>query len=150
MRVVIQRVSKASVSINGAISGQIASGFLVLLGIEAADTAEDIDWLTNKISKMRVFDDTEGLMNKSLVDIKGEALVVSQFTLYANTKKGNRPSFIRAARPEQAAPMYETFIQKLGDQIGAPCASGEFGANMQVSLVNDGPVTITIDSKNRE
>ncbi|MEO1857691.1 MAG: D-aminoacyl-tRNA deacylase [Rubritalea sp.] len=150
MRVVIQRVSKASVSINGAISGQIASGFLVLLGIEAADTAEDIEWLTNKISKMRVFDDTEGLMNKSLVDIKGEALVVSQFTLYANTKKGNRPSFIRAARPEQAAPMYETFIQKLGDQIGAPCESGEFGANMQVSLVNDGPVTITIDSKNRE
>jgi D-tyrosyl-tRNA(Tyr) deacylase len=150
MRVVIQRVSSASVTIEGKISGEIDNGFLILLGIEAADTVEDIDWLTGKISKMRVFADSEGLMNKSLADIKGSALVVSQFTLHANTKKGNRPSFIRAARPEQAEPMYQTFLQQLGERICNPCQSGEFGADMQVSLVNDGPVTIIIDSKNRE
>ncbi|PQJ28804.1 D-aminoacyl-tRNA deacylase [Rubritalea profundi] len=150
MRVVIQRVSSASVTIEGKVSAEITNGFLILLGIEAADSAEDIDWLTGKISKMRVFADSEGLMNKSLTDIKGSALVVSQFTLHANTKKGNRPSFIRAARPEQAEPMYQTFLQQLGERIGSPCQSGEFGADMQVSLVNDGPVTIIIDSKNRE
>lgn len=150
MRAVIQRVSSASVTIGREISGEISAGFLVLLGIESADTVEDIDWLTSKISKMRVFADAEDLMNKSLPDIKGSALVVSQFTLHANTKKGNRPSFIRAARPEQAEPMYHTFLEQLGERIGSPCQSGEFGADMQVSLVNDGPVTIIIDSKNRE
>ncbi|MFT5882952.1 MAG: D-tyrosyl-tRNA(Tyr) deacylase [Crocinitomicaceae bacterium] len=150
MRVVIQRVSSASVTIEGQVRGEITNGFLILLGIEAADTVEDIDWLTGKISKMRVFDDSEGLMNKSLTDTNGSALVVSQFTLHANTKKGNRPSFIRAARPEQAEPMYQTFLQQLGERIAHPCQSGEFGADMQVSLVNDGPVTIIIDSKNRE
>ena len=150
MRVVIQRASSASVIIDGSVSGEIASGFLILLGIEAADTAEDVDWLTGKISKMRVFADSDGLMNKSITDIQGSALVVSQFTLHANTKKGNRPSFIRAARPEQAEPMYRGFIKQLGERIGHPCQSGEFGADMQVSLVNDGPVTIIIDSKNRE
>ncbi len=150
MRVVIQRVSSASVTLGGEISGEIAAGFLILLGIETEDTAEDIDWLTGKISKIRIFEDSVGLMNKSLTDIKGSVLVVSQFTLHANTKKGNRPSFIRAARPEQAEPMYQTFLHQLGERIGSPCQSGEFGAYMQVSLVNDGPVTIIIDSKNRE
>jgi D-tyrosyl-tRNA(Tyr) deacylase len=150
MRAVIQRVSSASVTISGEVSGEIQQGFLILLGIEAADTNEDIDWLTGKVAKMRVFADEEGLMNKSITDIGGSALVVSQFTLHANTKKGNRPSFIRAARPEQAEPMYRKFMEKLGNQIGSACQSGEFGADMQVALVNDGPVTIIIDSKNRE
>ncbi|MGJ8671582.1 D-aminoacyl-tRNA deacylase [Rubritalea sp.] len=150
MRAVIQRVSSASVSIVGEISGEIKQGFLILLGIEAADTDEDIEWLTGKIARMRVFADEADLMNKSLTDIGGSALVVSQFTLHANTKKGNRPSFIRAARPEQAKPMYQEFMLSLGNKIGIPCQSGEFGADMQVALVNDGPVTIIIDSKNRE
>ncbi|MFC5050008.1 D-aminoacyl-tRNA deacylase [Rubritalea spongiae] len=150
MRAVIQRVSSASVTIAGEISGEIQQGFLILLGIEAADTQEDIDWLTGKIARMRVFADDAGLMNLSITDISGSALVVSQFTLHANTKKGNRPSFIRAARPEQAKPMYEDFMQALGNLIEIPCQSGEFGADMQVNLVNDGPVTIIIDSKNRE
>lgn len=150
MRAVIQRVSSASVTISGEISGKIEQGFMILLGIEAADNQEDIDWLTGKIAKMRVFADDAGLMNKSITDIGGEALVVSQFTLHANTKKGNRPSFIRAARPEQAEPMYQEFMATLGKLIGTPCQSGEFGADMQVALVNDGPVTIIIDSKNRE
>ena len=150
MRAVIQRVSSASVTISGTINGEIANGFLILLDIEAADSAEDIDWLTGKISKMRVFEDAEGLMNQSLSDTNGSALVVSQFTLHASTKKGNRPSFTRAARPEQAEPMYQTFLLELGKRIGRPCQSGEFGADMQVSLVNDGPVTIIIDSQNRE
>lgn len=150
MRAVIQRVSSATVTIDSEISGEINQGFLILLGIEAADTTEDIDWLTGKISRMRVFADENDLMNKSLIDIHGQALVVSQFTLHANTKKGNRPSFIRAARPEQAEPMYRQFMESLSTQIGTPCQSGEFGADMQVSLVNDGPVTIIIDSKNRE
>lgn len=150
MRAVIQRVTSASVTIAGAISGQINQGFLILLGIEAADTQEDIDWLVGKVARMRVFADENDLMNKSLTDIGGKALVVSQFTLHANTKKGNRPSFIRAARPEQAEPMYQDFMAQLGTAIGTPCQSGEFGADMQVALVNDGPVTIIIDSKNRE
>lgn len=150
MRAVIQRVSSASVTIDSKISGEIQQGFLILLGIEAADTAEDTEWLTGKIAKMRVFADGEGLMNKSLIDIGGQALVVSQFTLHANTKKGNRPSFIRAARPDQAEPMYREFMDKLSTLIGSPVESGEFGADMQVALVNDGPVTITIDTKNRE
>lgn len=150
MRVVIQRVSSATVTIDSKVSGEIKQGFLILLGIEAADTAEDIDWLTNKIAKTRVFADENDLMNKSLIDINGQALVVSQFTLHANTKKGNRPSFIRAARPDQAEPMYQEFMTKLSTLIGSSVESGEFGADMQVSLVNDGPVTIIIDSKNRE
>ena len=150
MRVVIQRVSSATVTIDSKVSGEIKQGFLILLGIEAADTAEDIDWLTNKIAKTRVFADENDLMNKSLIDINGQALVVSQFTLHANTKKGNRPSFIRAARPDQAEPMYQEFMTKLSTLIGSSVESGEFGADMQVSLVNDGPVTISIDSKNRE
>ena len=150
MRVVIQRVSSAAVTIDGKISGKISKGFLILLGIEAVDTVEDVDWLSGKISKMRVFADPEGLMNHSLADIKGSALVVSQFTLHANVRKGNRPSFTRAARPEQAEPLYKAFLQQLGEHISKPCQSGEFGADMQVSLVNDGPVTIIIDSKNRE
>lgn len=150
MRAVIQRVSSATVTIDSKISGEINQGFLILLGIEAPDTTEDIDWLTGKIARMRVFADENDLMNKSLIDINGQALVVSQFTLHANTKKGNRPSFIRAARPEQAEPMYRAFMDQLASLIGQPVESGEFGADMQVSLVNDGPVTIIIDSKNRE
>lgn len=150
MRAVIQRVSQASVTIDSKVSGKIDQGFLILLGIESADTADDIDWLTNKIAKMRIFEDEQGLMNKALVDIDGQALVVSQFTLHANTKKGNRPSFIRAARPEFAEPMYQQFMQTLSSHLNSPCESGEFGAEMQVALINDGPVTITIDSKNRE
>lgn len=150
MRAVIQRVSQASVTIDSTVSGTIGRGLLILLGIESDDTAEDIEWLTNKIAKMRIFEDEEGLMNKALVDIKGQALVVSQFTLHANTKKGNRPSFIRAARPEFAEPMYQQFMQTLSSHLTSPCESGEFGADMQVALINDGPVTITIDSKNRE
>ena len=150
MRAVIQRVSSASVTIDSKVSGEIKQGFMILLGIEAADTTEDIEWLIGKIAKMRVFADENDLMNKSLIDINGQALVVSQFTLHANTKKGNRPSFIRAARPDQAEPMYQEFMTKLSTLIGSPVESGEFGADMQVSLVNDGPVTIIIDSKNRE
>lgn len=150
MRAVIQRVSSASVTINQQLVGAIDHGFLVLLGIEAADTEEDILWLAGKVARMRVFADDTGLMNQSISDVSGSALVVSQFTLHANTKKGNRPSFIRAARPEQAEPMYRAFMKELGKQVGTPCQSGEFGADMQVTLTNDGPVTITIDSKNRE
>lgn len=150
MRAVIQRVSQASVSIEGSVVGEIQRGFLILLGIEEADGTDDLLWLTGKIAKMRIFADEEGLMNKSLIDINGQALVVSQFTLHANTKKGNRPSFIRAARPEQAEPLYQQFMQELSSHLTGPCAAGKFGADMQVSLVNDGPVTILIDSKNRE
>ena len=150
MRVVIQRVSEARVEIEGEVSGQIAAGFLVLLGIEAEDTDEDGKWLAGKIARMRVFSDSEGSMNLALGDVDGRVLVVSQFTLHANTKKGNRPSFIRAARPEQAIPLYERFLAEIEKETGHPPETGEFGADMQIHLVNDGPVTITMDSKNRE
>ena len=149
MRVVIQRVSEASVSIEGEISGVINEGLLVLLGIEEADDIEDIQWLIGKITKMRIFSDAEGKMNLSLKDADGDILIVSQFTLHAGTKKGNRPSFIRAARPDVAIPLYEKFLELSEVELGKPCASGKFGADMQVALINDGPVTITMDSKAR-
>ena len=150
MRVVIQRVSKASVRIQGETSGEIGKGLLILLGIEEADNLEDIQWIIGKITKMRIFPDAEGKMNLSLKDADGDLLIVSQFTLHAGTKKGNRPSFIKAARPDTAIPLYEKFLELSEQELGKPCASGEFGADMQVDLINDGPVTITMDSKARE
>lgn len=150
MRVVIQRVSEASVTIDGRIKASIGSGLLILLGIEDADTQEDIAWLCSKISKLRVFGDENGVMNLSVQDVGGELLAVSQFTLHASTKKGNRPSYIRAARPDFAIPMYEAFVKELESVSGIPVGTGEFGADMQVRLLNDGPVTIIIDSKLRE
>ena len=150
MRVVLQRVRRASVTVNEGVVGCIKEGVLILLGIEAADTQEDIDWLCGKICRMRIFNDAEGVMNLSLEESGAEALVVSQFTLHASTKKGNRPSYIKAARPEQAEPMYEQFKTKLSGMLMKPVASGTFGAMMDVELVNDGPVTILVDSKRRE
>jgi D-tyrosyl-tRNA(Tyr) deacylase len=150
MRAVIQRVSEASCKVDGNITGQIGIGFLVLLGVEEADTDEDLQWLAQKITGLRVFGDVNGLMNKALADISGDILLISQFTLFAQTKKGNRPSFIRAARPDKAIPMYEQMIKSLETITGKKIATGIFGADMKVSLVNDGPVTITIDTKNRE
>lgn len=150
MRVVVQRVSEASVSIEGQIYSQIQQGMLILLGIENKDSQEDIDWLCKKIANLRIFSDKNGQMNKSVLDIKGQVLVVSQFTLHAKTKKGNRPSFIEAARPEIAIPLYETFVKRLTLDIQSQVMTGQFGADMQVSLCNDGPVTILIDSKNKE
>ena len=150
MRLVIQRVAEASVTIEGTMIGQIGHGLLVLCGIEAADDATDVAWLVQKVTKMRIFADAEGKMNLSVKDSGGGVLVVSQFTLHANTKKGNRPSFIRAARPEQAIPLYKSFLSQLTVEIGQPVASGTFGADMKVALVNDGPVTICIDSRARE
>ncbi|WP_343747944.1 D-aminoacyl-tRNA deacylase [Fluviicola sp.] len=150
MRLVIQRVSQASVRVEDQITGAINQGLLVLLGIEQADSEEDTDWLLQKLIQMRIFSDAEGKMNCSLQDINGELLVVSQFTLHASTKKGNRPSFIAAARPEQAIPLYESFIRKASQLLGKKVETGIFGADMKVALINDGPVTITIDSKNRE
>lgn len=150
MRLVIQRVSEASVTIDHSIVGTIKTGLLVLLGIEAADSSEDCDWLIQKLINMRIFSDPDGKMNLSILDIDGELLVVSQFTLHASTKKGNRPSFIQAARPEQAIPLYEEFKKKAEIACGKKIQSGEFGADMKVALINDGPVTIIIDSKNRE
>lgn len=150
MRIVLQRVSSASVSIEGKLQGVIGQGLLLLLGIENEDTPEDADWLCQKIAAMRIFSDEQGLMNRSVLDIGGEILVISQFTLHASTKKGNRPSFIKAARPEQAIPLYEYAIRTLEQLLNKPIATGTFGADMQVSLINDGPVTICIDSKNRE
>ncbi|MGD1845430.1 MAG: D-aminoacyl-tRNA deacylase [Salibacteraceae bacterium] len=150
MRIVVQRVSDASVSIEGEVKSSIGQGVLVLLGIETEDTIEDVDWLCGKIARMRIFNDAEGKMNLSLTDVGGKALVISQFTLHASTKKGNRPSYIRAARPAQAIPLYETFLTRLSQTIQQEVGAGEFGANMQVALTNDGPVTITIDSRNRE
>jgi D-aminoacyl-tRNA deacylase len=149
MRAVIQRVKEASVTVDGRLVSAIGNGFLVFLGIELADTGEDIDWLSRKIARLRVFEDEEGAMNNSLLDNNGEVLVVSQFTLHASTKKGNRPSFIKAARPEIAIPLYEAFITQLKTEIGK-VQTGEFGAMMDVALINDGPVTISIDSKTRE
>lgn len=150
MRIVAQRVSHASVTIEKRVKSEIGSGMLILLGIEDADNEEDVDWLCNKLSKMRIFGDENDAMNLDISQIGGSFLVVSQFTLHAMTKKGNRPSFIRAARPEKAIPLYELFLQRLAEISGREVQSGQFGAMMEVALVNDGPVTILMDSKNRE
>lgn len=150
MRVVIQRVSETSVTIDGYISGKTGQGLLILLGIEESDGRDDIDWLVKKILQLRIFNDHQGIMNLSVQDIGGDIMVVSQFTLHASTRKGNRPSYIKAARPETAIPLYEAFIKNLQEESGKRVQTGRFGAMMQVSLVNDGPVTIIIDSKNRE
>jgi D-aminoacyl-tRNA deacylase len=150
MRAVIQRVHSASVTVNQSITGRIGPGLLVLLGIEDADNEEDIRWLSAKIVQLRIFNDDQGVMNRSVSDMGGEILLVSQFTLHASTKKGNRPSYIRASKPEVAIPRYESMIRQLETDLGKPLATGVFGADMQVALVNDGPVTIVIDSKNRE
>lgn len=150
MRIVIQRVTQASVTTENNEPAEIGKGLLVLLGIEESDGEEDIEWLCGKISRLRVFDDAEGVMNLSVQDIEGEVLLISQFTLHASTKKGNRPSYIRAARPEAAIPLYEEFARVLSSSLGKEVRTGVFGALMQVSLVNDGPVTIIIDSKNKE
>ena len=150
MKVVIQRVSKASVTIDGNKVASIGSGLLILLGIVEDDTHEDIKWLSNKIVNLRVFGDKNMVMNLSLTDVHGHVIVVSQFTLHASSKKGNRPSYIRAAKPETAIPLYETFIKQLESDLGKRVQTGQFGADMQVDLINDGPVTIIIDSKNRE
>lgn len=149
MIAVIQRVSESAVKIDGAIKGQISVGLMVLLGIEDADTDEDIEWLSKKIVNLRIFPDENGVMNKSVMDAAGDILLISQFTLHASTKKGNRPSYIKAAKPDFAIPMYEKFIAALEKELGKQIQTGEFGADMKVSLVNDGPVTIIIDSKNR-
>ena len=150
MKVVIQRVSEASVSIQKKVKADIGKGMLILLGIEEADAEEDVSWLTSKIAKLRIFDDERGIMNLNIQQIEGEVLIISQFTLHASTKKGNRPSYIKAARPEKAVPLYKTFINQLQSITDKPIKTGEFGAEMAVQLVNDGPVTIIIDSKNRE
>ena len=150
MRAVIQRVSSASVTIGGAVRSQIGPGLLVLLGVGHEDGREDIDWLARKIAGLRIFDDADGVMNRSVLDIDGEVLVVSQFTLMASTKKGNRPSYIEAAGHEKAIPLYEEFCRRMSAAIGKPVGTGEFGADMKVALVNDGPVTICIDTKNKE
>jgi D-tyrosyl-tRNA(Tyr) deacylase len=150
MRALIQRVNQASVSIDEKIYSQIRQGLLILSGIEDADNDQDIEWLSNKIVNLRIFDDENGVMNQSIKDINGEILVVSQFTLHASTKKGNRPSYIRASKPEIAIPLYEKFIHQLEKDLGKKIYSGVFGAMMQVSLINDGPVTIWIDTKNKE
>ena len=150
MRAVIQRVTSASVTIEGREKSAIGLGLLILLGVEDADTQEDMAWLVKKISNLRIFDDDEGVMNRSLLDVEGEALVVSQFTLYASYKKGNRPSWFRAGSHEHSIPLYNSFCAALSEAIGKPVGTGEFGAEMQVKLVNDGPVTICIDTKNKE
>lgn len=150
MRTVIQRVQHASVTINGSIKSSIGNGFLLLLGIEATDTSEDVEWLVKKVSALRVFDDENGVMNRSIIDVQGEALVVSQFTLYASYKKGNRPSWFRAASHDISVPLYEEFCSKLSAALGKEVGTGEFGADMKVELLNDGPVTICMDTKNKE
>lgn len=150
MRAVIQRVKQAEVQINGKVTGSISEGVLVLLGIVDEDDEEDIEWLAGKISRLRIFDDAEGVMNLSVNDVDGQVLVVSQFTLHASTKKGNRPSYIKAAAPEKAIPLYGSFKEKISQFTGKKAESGEFGARMDVILVNSGPVTIIIDTKNRE
>lgn len=150
MRVVIQRVAEASVTIENKVVASIEKGLLVLVGIEDADTQEDIDWLVAKIAKLRIFGDENNVMNLSVQDINGDIIVVSQFTLHAATKKGNRPSYIKASKPEIAVPLYENFVRKLESEIGKKVQTGAFGADMKVSLINDGPVTIIIDSKNKE
>ncbi len=150
MRLVIQRVLNSRLKINKELYSQIGPGLLILLGIEEADTMEDIDWLVAKVSTLRIFGDEEGKLNLDVNQINGEVMVVSQFTLFASTKKGNRPSFLRSAKPVIAIPLYESFIKKLGELIHKPIQTGQFGADMKIELVNDGPVTIIIDSKNRE
>ena len=150
MRAVIQRVTHASVTINGQVKSAIQQGFLILLGVCDEDTMEDVEWLTKKIAALRVFDDEKHVMNRSIIDIEGEALVVSQFTLYASYKKGNRPSWFRAGSHEHSIPLYEAFCVQLSEAIGKPVGTGEFGADMKVELLNDGPVTICMDTKNKE
>jgi D-tyrosyl-tRNA(Tyr) deacylase len=150
MRAVLQRVTQASCTVDGKITGEIGIGFLVLLGIEDADTTDDLQWLAQKIAFMRVFGDENGLMNKALADVDGDILLISQFTLFAQTKKGNRPGFIRAARPDKAVPMYEQMIKTLGELTGKKVATGIFGADMKISLLNDGPVTIIMDTKDKD
>ena len=150
MRAVIQRVTQASVTIASSVKSAIGAGLLVLVAVEPADTAADIEWLSGKIARLRIFNDQDGVMNRSVQDLGGEVLVVSQFTLFASTKKGNRPSYIRSAGPELAVPLYEQFVSRLSQDLGRPVGTGEFGAHMVVSLTNDGPVTIIIDSKDRE
>lgn len=150
MRVVIQKVSQAKVEINDLVKGAIKKGFLILVGIEANDKSDDINWLVNKIVNLRVFSDNDGKMNFSIKDVNGDILLISQFTLFASTKKGNRPSFVKSAHPDIAIPLYNEFIITLTQQLGKNIQTGEFGANMQVSLTNNGPVTIIIDSKNKE
>lgn len=150
MRAVIQRVKHASVTIEGSLKSKIAQGYLILLGIEEADTTDDLSWLCRKITGLRVFDDENGVMNRSITEVNGEALVVSQFTLMASYKKGNRPSYIRAAGHKTAIPLYEAFCKELSSMLGKPVQTGEFGADMKVELLNDGPVTICMDTKNKE
>ncbi|MGB7394281.1 MAG: D-aminoacyl-tRNA deacylase [Pricia sp.] len=150
MKAVIQRVSRASVTVEGRIVSEIEQGLLILLGVEDADGQADIDWLSRKIAHLRIFNDAEGVMNESLLDVKGDAIVVSQFTLHASTKKGNRPSYIKAAKPETATPLYEDFVRQLEKDLGKNVGTGIFGADMKIDLLNDGPVTIIIDTKNKE
>ena len=150
MRIVIQRVSKASVTIAGKVKSAIGKGYLILLGIEETDSSADVDWLVRKVIGLRVFDDEQGVMNRSIMDVGGEILVISQFTLFASYKKGNRPSWLRAAKHEISVPLYEEFCQKLSQELDKPVGTGEFGAYMQVELLNDGPVTICMDTKNKE
>ena len=150
MRIVIQRVSHASVTIEGEVKSAIRQGYLILLGIEESDTSEDVDWLVRKVIGLRVFDDENHVMNRSIIDINGEILVISQFTLFASYKKGNRPSWLRAAKHEISVPLYEEFCKKLSDALGKPVGTGEFGADMKVDLLNDGPVTIMMDTHNKE
>ena len=150
MRIVIQRVSEASVTINGELHGQISQGYLILLGVCEEDTVEDVEWLVKKVTGLRIFNDEQGVMNRSIMDVGGECLVVSQFTLYASYKKGNRPSWFRAGSHEHSIPLYEQFCSKLSEAMKRPVQTGEFGADMKVSLINDGPVTICMDTKNKE
>ncbi len=150
MRAVVQRVLQASVTIDGTVTAAIGPGLLVLLGVEPSDTGEDIEWLSGKLARLRIFSDDAGLMNRSLQDTGGEVLVVSQFTLFASTKKGNRPSYSQAARPEVAIPLYEAFVRRFAADLAKPVRTGEFGADMKITLVNDGPVTIIIDTHKRE
>jgi D-tyrosyl-tRNA(Tyr) deacylase len=150
MRAVIQRVSEATVTIAGSVTAAIRTGLLVLLAVEDSDTAEDIAWLAGKIVRLRIFNDDQGLMNRSVQEVQGQILLISQFTLFASTKKGNRPSYSRSAKPEVAVPLYEQFIARLTVEFGQPIQTGQFGADMKVALLNDGPVTIVIDSRNRE
>ena len=150
MKTVTQRVQYASVTIDGQVKSKIGKGLLILVGIEDRDTQEDIEWLAKKITNLRIFDDEKGVMNRSCIEVEGEILVVSQFTLQASTKKGNRPSYIKASKPEVAIPMYEAFCEEVGLQLGKPVQTGTFGADMKVELLNDGPVTILIDSQNKE
>lgn len=150
MRIVIQRVTHASVTINGEMHSRIGQGYLILLGICEEDTSEDVDWLVHKVIGLRVFDDENHVMNRSIMDVDGEVLVVSQFTLYASYKKGNRPSWLRAGSHEHSIPLYEAFCKQLSNALGKPIGTGEFGADMKVELLNDGPVTICMDTKNKE